>query len=222
MSDAWDPEDQAIARALGADQNAETEGADEQLVDSYREVLSHIPVAEVAPSTGLEDRVVAAALARRPASVPTLGAARDRRRRRARRIQMAVLAATIVAAAIVIGAIVHAGTAGSPAPKAHMSLATVHRDDIAALVRAPGTRTAVLGTLGRVALGRIGDGVVYQLGRTQPLSIGLVSDGGTTVIGPASPNGGTIAFVVDHPERVKAVELLRNGASVARGELTPG
>jgi hypothetical protein len=220
MSDAWDAEDQAIARALDAAAADETAGADEHLVDEYREVLGRMPIPEVEPPADLEDRVMAAALEQRPPSVPTLDA---RRARRTRRIRFAALGVAAVAAVVVIALIAQTNTTGTPGPGGHVSLAALQHSDIDAILRAPGTRTAnFVPPIGRVAIAANGNGAVYDLAQPGPVAIGLVSNGGTTVVGPAQPSRGGIAFVVDHPERVTAVTLIRNGHEIARAELTPG
>jgi len=221
VSDAWDAEDRAIARALDAAPDDETTGADEHLVDEYREVLASLPIPEVTPAADLEDRIVAAALDRRPGTTTTLDAGRTRR---TRRVRLAALAIAAVAAAVVIGLIVQqSATTGTPAPGGHVSLATLRRTDIDALLRAPGTRTGTFTpAVGRVAIARDGNGAVYDLTETGPLAIGLVSRGSTTVVGPTKASGGAIAFVVDHPERVTAVTLVRNREEIARADVTPG
>ena len=220
MSDAWDAEDKAIARALDAAAADETAGADEQLVDEYRDVLGRMPTPEVDPPADLEDRVMAAALAQRPASVPTLD---TRRTRRTRRIRFAVLGVAAVAAVVVIGLIVQTDKTGTPGPGGHIGLAALQHTDIDAILRAPGTHTAnFVPPIGRVAIAANGNGAVYDLAVPGPLAIGLVSKGGTTVVGPAQPTGGGLAFVVDHPERVTAVTLIRSGTEIARAEITPG
>ena len=94
MSDPWDDEDRAIARALDAAPDAETAGADENAVDAYREVLGELPIPERTPRPELEERIVAAALERRPASIPTIAGARARRVRNVRLSALAV--ATVV------------------------------------------------------------------------------------------------------------------------------
>jgi hypothetical protein len=219
MTDGWDDEDRAIARALGAFPDADTEGADE-LVDEYRDLLGHLS-ADVAPRPGLEDDVVAAALARRPAVTPSVDGAR---RRRAHRVHIAVLAAAAVAAVFVGALIVRDGTGGRSTPNARVSLATVQRADVAALLKKPGTRSGifrpVLPTRGRVALGTSGTGIVYDLRTDAPVSLGLIAGGRSTVIGPARAVNGAIGFVVDRPERVTAVDLIRNGATIGRAQLT--
>jgi hypothetical protein len=220
MTEDWDDEDRAIARALDPSGDADTHSADRQLVDEYREVLGRLSP-EITPRPGLEDDVLAAALARRPATTPSVDRAR---RRRADRVRIAVLAAAVAAAVIVVGLIVSQGGTGSRAPTARVLPAAVQRPDVAALLRAPGTRSGIfrpaLPTRGRVALGTHGKGIVYDLRTDAPVSLGLVSSGGSTFIGPVQAVNGAIGFVVDHPERVTAVDLIRNGTTIGRAQLT--
>ncbi len=82
MSDTWDDEDRAIAQALDA--GIDGGPVDERAVAEYREVLGHLPLEPITPPSDLEDRVVAAALGRRPAGTAALDAARSRRRSRLR------------------------------------------------------------------------------------------------------------------------------------------
>jgi hypothetical protein len=218
-TDGWDDEDRAIARALDASADADLVGVNEALVDEYRDVLAEL-APESTPRPGLEDDVVAAAIARRPAAAPSV----DRGRRRANRVRIAVLAAAVAAGVFVAGLIVNERSTGNEAPTAHISLTTVQRADVEALLRAPGTRSGVfrpaLPTGGRVALGTSGKGIVYDLRSDAPVSFGLISQSGSTIIGPARAVGGAIAFVVDHPERVTSVDLIRNGATIGRARLT--
>jgi len=219
VSDTWDAEDRAIARALDAAPERETHGADERDVDAYREVLGHLPSPAVTPSAELEDRIVAAALRRRAATVPALDGAHARR---THRFRVAALATAAVAAVVVVGLIVGTNGSGSPRPGGHVSLAAASNADVEAVLRAPGTRTAEFtAPPARVAIGRNGDGAVFDLTAGDAVGIGLVGDAGTTVIGPARPTAGVIAFVVDHPERVTAVTLVRDGVEIARTNLTP-
>ena len=226
MTDGWDSEDKAIARALDAVPEVETEGADEQLVDEYREVLGAMQVESATPPLELEDRIVAAALARRPAmtavggpaTVSSLDRVRDRRRLR---LRVAALAVAAVAAAVVVGVIVQTGRTAPPVASGRLSLTTLQRADVDALLRTPGTRTGSLGGgVGSVAIGRDGNAAVYDLRITEPLVVQLTSSGGTTSLAPVRPAGGAIAFVVDHPERVNTVTLVRNGVAIARAELS--
>ncbi|HTK15785.1 MAG TPA: hypothetical protein VL769_05285, partial [Acidimicrobiia bacterium] len=90
MTDAWDDEDRVIARALGVDL-PETEvgspaaelDADADAVREYETVLAALPVAAVMPRSDLENEVVAAALARRPAAARAIAGGRSRPRRSA-------------------------------------------------------------------------------------------------------------------------------------------
>lgn len=219
--DDWDDEDRAIARALGVPTaGGEPNAVDDRRVDEYREVLGQL-APEVTPRPALEDDVVRAAIARRPVTTPSVDGAR---RRRVNRVRLGVLVAAVVASVFIAGLIVSEGDTGTPPPSAHVSLVTVERADVAALLRAPGTRTGVfrplLPTRGRVALGANGKGIVYELRTDAPVSLGLISSGGSTVIGPARARNGSIAFVVDHPERVTAVDLIRNGSTIGRAQLT--
>jgi hypothetical protein len=223
VSNGWDDEDRAIARALDAAPDAETTGADELLVEEYRSVLGEIPVPELTPPPALEERVVAAALERRAANAVALPTA-DRRTRRLNRFRIAALSAAIVAAAVVAGLIVRDGSSGPSTPGGRVALATQEHGNFEALVRSPGARTGVFGGgNGRVVIARNGDSAVYDLAGGAPgsITIGLVSAGGTTTLGPAQPSGRSIAFVVDHPERVTAVTLTRNGVELARAIVTP-
>jgi hypothetical protein len=220
VNDAWDAEDRAIARALDADSDDRTRDADPRVVDEYRDVLGRLPVAEVRPAPELEDRIVAAALERRGAT-GTVTSVKRTRSPALRRIRVAALA-TAVAAAIVVGVILATGTSPPPVPSGHVSLATVRRAEIDSLVRAPGSRVGVLGAVGRVVLASNGNGAVYDLKEDAPLAVGLVSSGGTTVIGPVRPRTGVIAFVVDHPERVRTLTLIRQGSVIASAELSAG
>jgi hypothetical protein len=222
VNDASDAEDRAIARALDADSDERTRAADPRVVDEYREVLGQLPIAEVSPAPDLEDRIVGAALERRAATGTTTPMETPMERKRSRvlrRIRVASLA-TAVAAAIVVGVILATGTSPAPVPSARVSLATVRRAQIDSLARAPGSRVGTLGAIGRVVLASNGDGAVYDLKVDTAVAVGLVSSGGTTVIGPALPRGGVIAFVVDHPERVRTVTLMRQGSVLASAALS--
>ncbi|HEV7525847.1 MAG TPA: hypothetical protein VGP92_12835 [Acidimicrobiia bacterium] len=217
MTERRDAEDLAIERALDAASAAETQGADAQAVEDYRDVLAHMPVPEVTPRAELEDRVIAAALQRRPAAVPSLA---GRRTRRYRQFRVAALAAATVAAAIVVGVMVDNGNSGSPVPHGHVTLAALQHSDIDALLRSPGARRGgFVPAPARVVIAPDGNAAVYDIKGVDAVSVGLVSAGGTTLVGPARPDGGAIAFVVDHPERVTAVTIVRNGVEIARAGL---
>jgi hypothetical protein len=219
MTDDWDDDDRAIARALDAGTDAETHGADEELVDGYREVLGDMPFPEVTPRPELEDQVVAAALARRPAVVPTM---EGRRARRRRNVRLVALGAAAIAAAVVIGIVVDTSASNSPAPVGHITPAAAQHPDVDALLQSPGARTGTFDpAIGKVVIAADGNGAVYALTETGAVSLALVSRGGTTVIGPTEGSAGTIAFVVDRPDLVTAVTVERDGSSIARAQLTP-
>ena len=207
----------AIARALGESDGAEPVGADEELVNEYREVLGELSP-EITPRPGLEDEVMAAALARRPAAAPSVDRPRSSRANRVR-----------IAALVAVGGRGrdrdrvdreqrkhrHAGT---DRPRVTRHRAARRRRRVAA--PCPEPASASFGRCcRRVAvslLGTDGKGIVYDLRTDVPVSLGLISSAGTTVIGPAQAVNGTIGFVVDHPERVTAVDLIRNGATIGR------
>ena len=128
-----------------------------------------------------------------------------------------------MAAAVVIGLIVQSGSSGSSAPGGHVALATQQRTDVAALVRTAGARTGTFGSgNGHVVITPGGTAAIYGLAGDGAASIGLVSSGGTTALGPAVPRGRVIAFTVDHPERVTAVSLSRDGVEIARTAVSSG
>jgi hypothetical protein len=220
VNDAWDAEDRAIARALDADSDDRTRDADPRVVDEYRAVLGHLPVGEVRPAPELEHRMVTAALERR-AATDNITSIERTRSRALRRVRVAALA-TAVTAAIVVGVLLATGTSPAPVPSGRVSLTTVRRAEIDSLVRAPGSRVGVLGAVGRVVLASNGNGAIYDLTVDAPLAVGLVSSGGTTVLGPVRPRAGVIAFVVDHPERVRTVTLIRRGSVIATAALNVG
>jgi hypothetical protein len=225
VSDTWDDEDRAIARALDAvpdvdgdvDVDVDTQGAERALVDSYREVLAELPVAEIAPRPELEARVVSAAIDRRRATVASIGSRRDHR---FSRVRLAALTAAAVAAAVVIGLIVSSGSTSSTTPGGSVSLATQQHADVDALARSPGAYTGEFGNgHGRVVIAADGRSAVYDLASDDPVVISLSSAGGTTTLGPARPVGRIVTFSVDHPGRVTSVALVRNGAEIARASL---
>lgn len=210
-------DDRAIARALDADDDRTP--VDPELLASYHDALAQLPVEEVTPAPGLEDRVLAAALARRPAAATDLAQARVRRRNRAR---LAVLGVAGAAAAIVVAVLLATGASTTRAPVGHVEPSTEHATDVAAVLHEPGARTGVFPNgLGRVALAPSGQGDLYDLARRGPIVVGLVSDHGTTTMGSATPQDGVIAFGVDHPERVTALTLILDGAEIGRAELVP-
>lgn len=207
-------EDAAIARAFDMDGAPE---ADPTLVDEYRDVLGHLPSGELAPAPELEERMVAAALARRPAAARTLDTARAKRRSQ---VRVAILGATAVAAAVVVAFLFAGGDSTNPVPTGRIQLSTSQAADVEAILREPGVRVATFSNgAGKVALSPAGQGDVYELTTSGPVTIGLVSDGGRSSLPPATPVDGVIGFGVDQPDRVTAITLSQNGREIASATL---
>ena len=91
-------EDRVIARALDADDSDEA-AMDRATLDEYRKVLAYLPFEEIEPPAALEDRTIEAALARRPAEIPSI----NRRAKRRATARWVTLGAAVTAAAAVIG-----------------------------------------------------------------------------------------------------------------------
>ena len=146
MSEPWDAEDLAIARALDAAPETRDPGC-------RSGARRHLPRGTCAVAVAHRGGAARARGSDRRSRAPAAprGRARARRRtgardRRTRRVRLVALATTAVAAAIIVGLIVVAGGSGSSAPSGHVTLATAHGADIDALLRAPGTRTGAFGT----------------------------------------------------------------------------
>jgi hypothetical protein len=220
-----DAEDRAIARALDADDPASrTTGmgsADDDMgaTDEYREALSYLPFAEVEPAPELEDRVVAAALARRPADVPALERA-ARRRSIARR---ATLVGTAVAGAAVISLLV--GTADRPERPLGGRIEEI-ADSVTSIVEEQGTRAATLTaadkeSVGTAVLATDGNGVLYDLALPTPASsqvlwVWLVTPGAPVRLGPvAHPDARSIGFTVTgDTDAVKGIAISAEPAGI--------
>ncbi len=218
MSDAWDDEDRAIARALHVP--APGGPLDDRDVAEYREVLGHLPLDELIPRTALEERVLAAAVARRPAATTPLDAARARRRSRAR---AATLAACAVAAALVIAVLVTTRDSSSPAPTGRITAVSLSHQDVNTFAREPGARTGTFDRgLGSVALTPAGNGI-FELAAASTVRVWLETKRGPTLLGAAIPNNGVVGFSVDHPDLVTAVRInAPDGAEIARAPLSAG
>ena len=204
MTDAWDDEDRAIARALGVDA-PEVDAASSvnpDAVADYETVLAQFPFDAIAPRPELENEVVAAALARRPAAARAI----DRRRLPTRRSVsprwIAIGASVAVAAAIVVVLAVGRTGTGPGSPGARIA-AAASTDNVARVLADPRTRMGVLrsprgSTDGRVALGYDGQGFLYEW--TPPQSsnaqwLWLDTGSGPVLVGrPATAP--TIHFVV--------------------------
>jgi hypothetical protein len=169
MTDAWDDEDRAIARALGAEvpDGEAAPAPDPAAVAEYEAVLAALPFDAVAPRPELEHEMVATALARRPAAARAIGSAPSHRRRtvspRWIATGVAVAAAAAIAVALAVG-----GTATGPASPGGRIAPAAATGSVERVLAQPGTRTGVLhapdgGTTGKVALGADGQGFLYQL-----------------------------------------------------------
>ena len=209
MSDDWDDDDRAIARALGADA-ADFEGIgddaipDAEAVAEYETVLSHLPFDAVAPRAQLEEQVVAAALERRPAAARAINGRRSavdvRRAVSSRWIAAGVAAA--VAAAIVVALAVGRPTTGPSSPGARIEPAAATAS-VARVLGERGTREGVLRTrtgvkAGRVALGLRGEGYLYDLGPALPPNarwLWLDTASGAVRVG-RMPRAASVHFVV--------------------------
>jgi hypothetical protein len=218
----WDDEDRAIARAL--DVPFDDDGpVDERALEDYRRVVAELPVEAVAPPRGLEERTIAAALERRPASVRSVPAARAHEHRRRSRVRLAALGAVAVAAAVVGAVLVStrdtstdAGLRGQLVPVASTG---AHPE---ALRRTAGARVGTFGGGGGVVLAPDGRGALFDLVTTSTVVVELVA-AEQTAIGSSAPVDGAIAFSVEHPERVVAIRLsFPNGREIASARLSPG
>jgi hypothetical protein len=207
-------EDRALGRAFDMPGASED---DDDLADSYRDVLAQLTTDEIVPAPGLEDRMVAAALTRRPAAARSIDSARAKQRSRAR---YAILGVTAVAAAVVVAFLLAGGSNSTGVPKGHIELSTSQAADVAALVNEPGVRIGTFSNgAGKVALAPSGQADVYGLHTQDPVVIALVSENGTSRLPAATPVDGVIGFGVDHPERVVAITLSQNGREIARAPL---
>jgi len=177
MTDAWDDEDRAIARALGVDA-PDPGGApapDAELVAEYENVVAQFPFESVAARPELENQVVAAALARRPAAARAIDGGRSTRRRSTTPRWIAIGATLAVAAALVVALAVERPGQGPGSPGARIA-PVASTGSVTQVLSEPGTRKGVLAnasgtTTGRVALGPDGQGYLYDL--TAPPSAGM-------------------------------------------------
>jgi hypothetical protein len=210
-------EDRAIARAFDSDESGPA--PDPAEVDAYREVTAYL-ADDVAPPPGLEDRVVAAALARRPAATTAIDAAPSARHRRRGALYAVLAGATAVAAAIVIALLVTSGSSTGRGGRVETIAAS--RADVAAVATQAGARRGTLSNgQGQVVIGTDGTGYISELPSSQPVGVWVDTTSGTTKLGDASPQGGIIAFKVDHPDAVRAVRITSaSGTELGRAELT--
>jgi hypothetical protein len=199
VTDTWDDDDRAIARALGADGPDDEVAVDDAVVADYEEVLAHLPFEQAAPAADLEDRVVAAALERRPATARALDAPR---RRHVSRGWIGAAAAAVAAAAIVVVLIAGRSPSGPGAPAGRIESAAAS-GGVARVLADPGTRKGVLRAAdgapgGRVALDPHGSGYLTGLqipaANTTPW-LWLETDSAPVPVG-SIPRSATVHFVV--------------------------
>jgi hypothetical protein len=217
MNAMWDDEDRAIARAL--DVPIDEGPVDERALDEYRRVVAQLPVDEVTPPAELEERTIAAALARRPAAATSLAGARAKRRSYGR---LAALGAVAAAAAVIGGVLVTLRDSPStPNPSGSLASAASTGESPKDLIDNPGARVGTFGGGGGAVLTSAGDGALYDLPTTAAVVIELVTADSRTAIGTATPVDGAIVFSVDRPEHVIAIRLsfASDGKVIASAEL---
>jgi hypothetical protein len=178
---------------------------DEMWDDEDRAVLAHLPFDEIAPPPGLEDRVMAAALARRP--VPQSRSGRGR----------AILAGLAIAA-LIAGVVMIAATQRSVTAPTRIVVTSASRADVEHVLTERGARTgAFTNGAGRVVLAPNGRGYLYDLRSTGQMSVAIDN----VAVGKAQPHGGIIEIKVQHPERVRAVTVTDVSGRVQRATLQP-
>lgn len=234
MTDAWDDEDRAIARALGIDApetEAELPGADvdPDAVAEYQAVLAALPFDAVAPRPELEHEMVAAALARRPAAARAIFGGPARARRSASRwIAIGATAAAAAAIAVALAVGLPATGPGSPGARIARAASTA---GVERLLADPGTRKGVLhtpsgDTVGRVALSPDGQGFLYALPPPRSSGQGArwlwLDTGSDQVLVGRLPEAATVHFVVrGDVDAVEAVFVTtERGTPRAPGPLT--
>jgi hypothetical protein len=206
VTDAWDDEDRAIARALGVDapeSDAETT-INAEVVAEYETVLSQLPFDAVTPRAELEDQVVAAALERRTAAARAIEGGRSPARRSAAPRVVAIGATVAVAAALVVVLLIGrpGGSPGSPGGSIAPAAST---GSVTQVLAEPDSRTGVLrsatgATVGHVALGSDGQGYLYDLTLPKPAEpdqqwLWLDTTSGPVLVGSMA-TGPTVHFVV--------------------------
>jgi hypothetical protein len=168
MTDAWEDEDRAIARAFGVDADA---------LGEYEAVLAALPFDAVAPRSELENEVVTAALARRPAAARAIatqrGAGGRSRRGRSTALRWVAIGAAVAAAAAIAVALAAGRPASGPGSPGGRIAPAASTAGVAQVLAQPGARTGVLRTTngetaGRVALAPDGQGFLYELTPAPP------------------------------------------------------
>ncbi len=187
--------------------------------DDDRAVLAHLPFDEVAPPTELEERTMAAALARRPAAGDEVAAARQRRRSR---VRLLTAAAAAIVAIVAIGALVATRNPSSSGSPNRIEAVSATGADVQELVDSAGSRTGTFPAgAGQTVLASDGRGDLYDLRSTGPVSVAIETADGTVVLGDATPRNGIIAFHVQHPELVRAMRMTPTTGQALRATLTP-
>jgi hypothetical protein len=214
--DDLDAHDRAIARAMDVDGGDAT--VDDRLVDDYREVLAQLPADDLAPRAGLEDQVVAAALARRPAGATALDGRRATRGSRARTF---VLVASGVAAVVVAALLITVHTTPTSSPTGRIAN-VASNSDVDVLLHQAGSRSgSFTPPIGKVVLAPNGSADVFGLLNNHPVDIVLETDSGSVAMPTATPQNGVIAFNVTHPDLVRAVRLTTSdGVPLGRAQLS--
>ena len=178
---------------------------DQMWDDEDRAVLAHLPFDEVAPPPGLEDRVMKAALARRP-TTPT-------RSRRGQAILAGLAVAALIAAVVMIA--VNHSPARAPT---RIETTSATKADVEQMLRAPGVRTGAFSNrAGRVALAPNGRGYLFDLAATGKVAVAIDNIG----LGHARPQAGIIEIKVQHPNLVRVVTVTDASGQVQHATLQP-
>ena len=219
-------EDRVIARALDTD-NSDEAAMDRATLDEYRKVLAYLPFEEIEPPAALEDRTIEAALARRPAAIPSI----NRRAKRRATARWVTLGAAVTAAAAVIGFMFVTGNDAKATPGGRVDLAGAGTENVVDPVLAtPGVRKAPLmvsnRVVGQAALTPDGDGVLYDLtlaaSRPGRAPLGLARDRRASVVPIGQlepPSADTVHFMVNGD--VSAVRACRSRSRTAARRRRP-
>jgi anti-sigma-K factor RskA len=218
MTHSYDDfEDRVIARALDAEETDEA-AMDRATLEEYQRVLAHLPFEEIAPPVELEERVIGAALAQRPAAARSISS-KARRRATARWVTLG--AAVAAAAAVIAFMFATPSHDGHTEPNGRLVGVGV-QDIVTPILHTEGTRTATLEVngveMGEVALAPNGDGALYQLRLpdappNQRLWLWLVTDGTVVPIGPLPTQSSTVGFHVSgEVSAVKGVAISKQGS----------
>jgi hypothetical protein len=178
---------------------------DDMWDDEDRAVLAHLPFDEVAPPPDLEERVMAAALARRPTP--------QSRSRRGQAILAGLAIAALVAGVVMI-AVSHR-TVAAPTRVVGTSATRANVD------RVLGERGVRRGAFsdggGRVALAPDGTGYLYDLGTPGEVTVAIDN----VAIGKAQPNAGIVEIHVRHPEVARAITVTDASGRARSATLQP-